>query len=104
MKRFFATMIGLVIFSVTPLASSASTALSESKHSKESTVNSSYDLVSSKGYVISYEEYSKELGSRSNFNSKSKKGTGQVLPERNLKKDPNKPTIDTKEWILIRQS
>ncbi|CEG26225.1 trypsin-like serine peptidase [Bacillus sp. B-jedd] len=101
MKKVFVMMVAVLVFLVVPLSSSKNIIFAQTINSKESIQTSPYDLVSSKGEIIRFKDYSKLIDTKIKA-SKPIIGTGQVLPERDLKKNPNKPTIDLGTGIAVR--
>lgn len=100
MKRFFITLVALVTFSFGLFYDSAIEIFAQTNNVSGSKLENPYDLVSSKGNVISYGEYSKAIS----LNTEPIKGTGKILPERDLNLlDPKKPIIDLGTGKIINE-
>lgn len=87
MRRIIsAVLFGLMAFAITVSPSFANTISANS--------DSPYDLINSKGQIIKYSDLQNQVQSYNVSESRGKVGSGIVLPEREIPKDPNKPTIN----------
>ncbi|MGD6847970.1 serine protease [Rossellomorea aquimaris] len=77
MKKYYFSTLLLVVFLLIPL-----TVFADEKDTKNG--SHPYDMVNSKGEVIKYEDYMKELDTSSLKKDENYNGSGKILPERKL--------------------